>query len=278
MTPSVGFHIRSWQRLDCRPWQFENKFIINRRIMAEHFLQWVRSLIFVVQMYLFMGLLALFYLPMAVIDREWAFRGMVVYCHWVRKSARWLVGLNSEIRGEIPKGDVLICSKHQSFFDVLLMCSVLPRPRFVMKRQLIRIPIVGYFATRIGCIPVDRGRGSLAVRQMMKGLEPSDQEPSQLIIFPQGTRVAPGTDRPYKIGAAVLYGSIGNGCIPAATNVGVFWPRKGVFRKPGLAVVEFLPQIGDGMSQDTFMQTLERTIEQNSNRLMHEAGFDTGQT
>ncbi len=243
--------------------------------MARHVLQWIRSLIFVTQMYLVMGLLALFYLPMAIIDRKWAFRGIAVYCRWVRMTARLLVGLNSEVRGEVPAGGVLICSKHQSFFDILLMCSVLPRPRFVMKRQLVHAPVIGYFATRIGCIPVDRGRGSLAVRQMTNGLNSLDQEPSQLIIYPQGTRVAPGADMPYKVGAAVLYKKIGKGCIPVATNVGVFWPRLGVFRKPGLAVLEFLPRISEGMSQDALLQSLERTIERNSNRLMREAGFDT---
>jgi 1-acyl-sn-glycerol-3-phosphate acyltransferase len=111
------------------------------------------------------------------------------------------------------------------------------------------------------------------MRQMMEGVREGTTDPGQLIIYPQGTRVAPGAHLPYKVGAAVLYEETGQPCVPAATNVGVFWPRVGIRRKQGLAVVEFLPEIAPGLSSADFMTEIETQIETESNRLMAEAGY-----
>ncbi len=120
---------------------------------------------------------------------------------------------------------------------------------------------------------MDRGKRAQAIQQMLAGVRSGAQEPGQLIIYPQGTRVAPGADRPYKVGTGVLYQQTGQPCVPAATNVGVFWPRHGILRRPGLAVVEFLPVIEQGLETGAFMSQLEEVVETNSNRLMAEAGF-----
>ena len=239
-------------------------------------IQWVRSLLFIIQMYLVMTAMALVFTPVAVFHLGVAYFAIRLFCRYVRCSARALTGLNSEVRGEIPCGDILISAKHQSFFDIIIMCSVLERPRFVMKRQILMLPVVGYYAGRIGCIPIDRGKGSVAVRQMLNGLENTAEGPGPLIIYPQGTRVAPGARKRYRIGSAILYELFAAGCVPAATNVGVFWPKAAIMRRPGVAVVEFLPPIGRGLDKDEFMVRLERTVEGNSDRLMEEAGFAAG--
>lgn len=235
--------------------------------------QWVRSLLFIGQMYLVMGLMGLFYAVPMLVHRDWAFRGIHTYCRWVRWTAGWMVGLKSEIRGEVPVDEVLVASKHQSFFDIIMIVSVLPRPKFVMKRQLLFAPVLGWYARRIGCIAVDRGKRGAAIRKMVADVESGRSDPGQLVIYPQGTRVAPGVERPYKVGTAVLYAQMGQDCVPAATNVGVFWPRHGIYRKPGLAVVEFLPRIGPGLADKAFLRELETVIEGRSNALMAEAGF-----
>ncbi|MGC9368651.1 MAG: lysophospholipid acyltransferase family protein [Paracoccaceae bacterium] len=239
----------------------------------KHAVQWLRSLLFVGQMYLMMAVFALIFTPFALVSRKWVFHAVHAYCHWVRWTARWMVGLRSEVRGEVPRDEVLIASKHQSFFDIILIVSETPRPKFIMKSSLKWAPILGWYALRIGCIPVDRGRRAEAIRQMMAGVKSGEQKPGQLIIYPQGTRVAPGVEKPYKIGAGVLYAELGQDCVPAATNVGVFWPRTGIYRKPGLAVVEFLPRIQAGLETGAFMARLEDEIETASDRLMDEAGF-----
>ncbi|WP_306045872.1 lysophospholipid acyltransferase family protein [Nioella sp. MMSF_3534] len=236
-------------------------------------IQWTRSLIFIGQMYLMMVLMAIFFTPWAIVQRSAAFTAVHTYCRWVRWTASWMVGLKSEIRGTPPTGEVLIAAKHQSFFDIILIVSAVPRPKFIMKSVLRFAPILGWYALRIGCVPVDRGKRAQAIQQMVEGVKSGAQEPGQLIIYPQGTRVAPGADRPYKIGTGILYEQTGQPCVPAATNVGVFWPRHGILRKPGLAVVEFLPVIEPGMEKDAFMAELKEVVETHSDRLMAEAGF-----
>jgi 1-acyl-sn-glycerol-3-phosphate acyltransferase len=236
-------------------------------------IQWLRSLLFVGQMYAMMLIFAIFFTPWAIFDRRGAFAGVHTYTRWVRWTAAWMVGLRTEVRGPVPRDEVLIAAKHQSFLDIIMIVSVVPRPKFIMKQSLKWAPILGWYALRIGCVPVDRGKRAEAIRQMVAGVKAGTQEPGQLIIYPQGTRVAPGVQKSYKIGTAILYEETGQPCVPAATNVGVFWPRTGIYRKPGLAVVEFLPRIEPGLGQRAFMDRLEREVETASDRLMGEAGF-----
>lgn len=239
--------------------------------------QWVLSLIFIAQMYVVMLIMAIIFFPLTLVDRKWAFTAAHTYTAWVRRSAALIVGLKSEIRGTPPTEEVIIASKHQSFFDILMIVDAVPKPKFIMKKQILWTPIVGYFAKAIGCIPVDRGKRSAAIKQMVRDVKAGTAQPGQLIIFPQGTRVAAGSYLPYKVGAAVLYKETGQVCIPAATNVGVFWKRHGIMRWPGTAVVEFLPPIEQGLETDAFTARLEEVVESASNRLMAEAGFELPQ-
>lgn len=236
-------------------------------------LRWLMSLLFIIQMYVMMVIIGLAYIPYAMISRDGAWAGIRAYCRYVRFTAHWMVGLRSEIRGLVPSGEVIIASKHQSFLDIILICSVVPRPKFIMKKELKWAPLLGFYAWRTGCVPVDRGKKGRAIAEMKKAVAAGAAIPGQLIIYPQGTRVAPGAALPYKVGTGLLYNQLGQPCIPAATNVGVFWPRHGIYRKPGLAVVEFLPAIQPGRSIADFMAELERAIEGRSDKLMAEAGF-----
>lgn len=237
-------------------------------------LRWFRSLIFVVQMYLAMVVYAAVFVLPAALSRDWAWRGVHAYCGWVRMTARLIVGIRTEIRGTVPQDPVLIAAKHQSFLDIILICSAVPRPKFIMKRELIFAPILGWFALRIGCIPVNRGKKGAAIASMQQQVKAgAEVAPGQLIIYPQGTRVAPGVQMPYKVGVGTLYATMGQVCVPAATNVGLFWPRKGILRKPGLAVVAFLDPIAPGLPIDTFMSQIRAVIEPASDQLMAEAGF-----
>ncbi len=236
-------------------------------------LRWILSLIFIVQMYLMMAILAVIFAIPSLISRNMAFAGVHTYCNWVRWSAAILIGLRSEIRGPVPQTEVIIAAKHQSFFDIILLCSVLPRPKFIMKRELIWTPFLGQYALRIGCVPVDRGRRGAAISKMKEDVQKGAAQPGQLVIYPQGTRVAPGVTMPYKMGTGLLYDQLAQTCVPAATNVGVFWPRHGILRKPGLAVMEFLPPVAPGMPVPDFMRLIETQIETASTRLMNDAGW-----
>lgn len=234
--------------------------------------QWLRSLVFIVQMYVVMAVMAVFFTPWALLDRRGAFAAIHTWCRWVRWTARWMIALETEVRGEIPTEELLIAAKHQSFLDIIMIVSETPRPKFIMKKELRWAPILGYYAIRIGCVPVDRGKRGQAIRQMVRDVARGRAQPGQLIIYPQGTRVAPGDHKPYKMGTAILYEEFGHDCVPAATNVGLFWPRHGIYRRPGRAVVEFLPRIPAGREREVFMSELSDAIETASDRLASEGG------
>lgn len=236
-------------------------------------LQWFLSLVFIVQMYLAMAFVGLLYLPYAILSRDGALAACHAYCRWVLFSLRVLTGMHSEVRGTPPKHEVLIAAKHQSFLDIIMIFNAVPRGKFIMKRELIYAPILGWFALRIGCVPVNRGKRGAAITKMMADVKSGAQRAGQLIIYSQGTRVAPGVKAPYKAGTAALYMQLGQDCVPVATNVGVLWPKRGILRKPGQAVVEFLPIIPPGLPNAEFMQRLEQEVETASDALMHEAGF-----
>lgn len=235
--------------------------------------QWVLSLIFVVQVYLAMAVLGIGFAPWAVVSRRGALVACKLYCRWALWSARRIVGIRTEIRGAVPQGEVLIAAKHQSFLDILMIFHVLPHPKFIMKRELLWTPFIGLYARRLGCVPVDRGKKGRAIARMVRDAAEAFREPGQLIIYPQGTRVPPGQYQSYKIGPAILYAELRQPCVPAATNVGLLWPKKGILRHPGLGVVEFLDPIAPGLDGKAFMARIERDIETRSDALMREAGY-----
>ena len=242
--------------------------------MMGYAIQWVRSLLFNLQMYVAMLVVGVVFFPWAVFSRRGALKACQTYCHWVCWSASWMVGLKTEVRGTPPTGEVLIAAKHQSFLDILMIFGAIPAGKFIMKRELLWAPILGQYGLRIGCVPVNRGKRGAAIKKMASDVAAGVQHPGQLIIYSQGTRLAPGVKKPYKVGTYVLYNQLGQTCVPVSTNVGVFWPRHGVYRKPGTAVVEFLPPIEPGLAQKEFMTRLEAEVEGSSDALMREAGFD----
>lgn len=236
--------------------------------------QWLKSLFFVIQIYLAMLVIGVVCAPYAIVSREGAFFACKTYCRWVRWTARWMVGIRTEVRGPVPEGEVIVAAKHQSFLDIMMIFQTVPRAKFIMKREILWTPIIGIYAKRMGCVPVDRGKRGTAIAKMVRDVAAEFSDPGQLIIYSQGTRVAPGDKKPYKAGTGVLYHELDQTCVPSATNVGLFWPRKGIIRKPGLAIVEFLEPIPPGLPRDEFMARLEHVVETRSDELMAQAGFE----
>ncbi len=237
-------------------------------------MQYLRSLIYVIQIYVAMLVLGILFAPYAIASPKGARVACKTWCAWSFWTARWMVGLSGEVRGEIPQDEVLIASKHQSCFDIMLIFYSLPSAKFIMKRELLWTPIIGLYAKRLGCVPVERGKRGAAIQKMVDDVEAGRANPGQLIIYSQGTRIPPGVKAPYKVGTAILYEQLGQPCVPVATNVGLYWPRKGIMRKPGVGIVEFLPQMEQGLDRETFLSELEEVVETRSNALMKEAGFD----
>lgn len=190
-------------------------------------------------------------------------------------AARLHLGLTCEIRGTPPTEDCIVAAKHQSFWDILVIAHAVPRRAFIMKREVMRVPIMGWYAWKVGCVPIDRSRGrdamaaiSATINQRIAG-----DGLGQLIIYPEGTRTLPGHRKPYKQGVATIRAATGLPVVPVAVNTGMFWPRKGWGIRPGRAVIEFLPAIGPDLPQEALMTRLEADIETRSDLLMAEAGL-----
>ena len=234
-------------------------------------MQWLRSLIFVITIFSLMSVMGLACLIPALLSRKAAVFSVRLYSRIVVALAPPLVGIRTEVRGRVPTGGVMVAAKHQSFLDILILVATLEGPRFNMKRELVWAPVLGWYALRIGCVPVRRGQRGQAIRGMLEAVEKGNAEPGQLIIYPQGTRVPPGDHRPYKIGAGLIYRDLGQPCVPVAVNVGLFWPRSGLLKTPGHGVVEFLDPIPPGREPEALVAELEALIEPRSNALMDAA-------
>ena len=237
-------------------------------------IQSIRSYLFIIQMYVMMAVIGLAFVPYALFAKEGARMCCKTFSRWVFWTMGWMVGIRHEVRGDVPEGEVLIAAKHQSFLDIMMIFTALPKAKFIMKRDILWTPIIGFYAKRLECVPVIRGKRGAAIGKMVADVQAGRVDPGQLIIYSQGTRVAPGVKAPYKVGTGVLYEQLHQPCVPVATNVGVFWPRKGMWRKPGVAVVEFLPAIPPGMERNAFLKQLEDVVETRSDALMREGGFD----
>jgi 1-acyl-sn-glycerol-3-phosphate acyltransferase len=220
-----------------------------------------------------MALFGLVGLPAALVSRRAARVVAKSFFRTTFLALRLICGVRIEIRGAPPTGRALIASKHQSMLDVMILYAHLPEAYFVMKQELLNAPVFGWYARRVGTVAIDRSAGPEARRAMVEAMAAPERGGGQIVIYPQGTRVAPGRPAPYRAGVHGVYQATGLPCTPAATNAGVIQP-KGVAVRPGVAVVEFLDPIPPGLPRDAFMQTLERRIEAAVAQLDAQAGSD----
>lgn len=181
-------------------------------------------------------------------------------------------GLTYEVRGEIPRGPVLVASKHMSMWDTMALYLILYDPAAVLKRELLRVPFYGWYIWKAGVIPVDRGGYASALRKMTSAARQALRQGRPLLIFPEGTRKKPDAPPDYKPGVAGLYSQLNVACIPVALNSGLFWTGPmGFIKKPGRIVVEFLDPIPPGLKRTEFMQLLQQRIESATARLLAES-------
>ena len=232
------------------------------------------SLAFQVAFYAVTTLYMLAFLPLLpFISRHTLWRTGVMW--WVATNSwllRVLVGTKAEFRGleNIPPGPLLIAAKHQSAWETFALLPLFSDPAFILKQELMRIPVFGWFAAKARMIPVDRKGGSGALKAMTRRAKADMAEGRQILIFPEGTRRAAGAPPDYKFGVAHLYSSLGVPCLPVALNSGLYWPRRALLRRPGTILVEVLPPIPPGLGRAAFMARLEQDIETASDRLLEE--------
>ena len=186
---------------------------------------------------------------------------------------RVVAGVKFELRGRdrIPPGALIVASKHQSAWETFALMHLFASPAFVMKRELLWIPMFGWLMFKGRMVGIDRSAGMRALIGLAAAARAELARGRQLVIFPEGTRRPVGAEPAYKSGIAFLYAQAGVPCLPIALNSGVFWPRRSILRRPGTVVVEILDPIPPGLDKKAFIARLEQAIEPATARLVAEA-------
>lgn len=223
----------------------------------------VRSLAFNVFFYVFTALCSVFAMLLAIV---WPSRLMRIARLW---SLGWLsaykliCGVKHEVHGAeyVPDGTCIIAMKHQSIWESCAVFAIFRRPIFILKSELMWIPIFGWVMKRIGCISITRGAGRSALASMIRGARQALAQGNQIVIFPEGNRSAPGAVPSYKSGVGHLYTALRVSCVPVALNSGVLWPRRRFLRPRGLITVSILPAIPAGLPRKRMLDQMIFEIE-----------------
>ena len=212
-------------------------------------------------------------LPTEVLPRAAFWWGVKSWARINRWALTAIGGVKVEIRGleNLPKGGVLIAAKHHSTFETVSLLDLFDRPTFVMKRELRRIPLFGWYTVKGEQISVDRSAGRTALADMTERARTEAARGREILIFPEGTRRPAGAEPHYKHGIAHLYEKLGVPMVPVALNAGLFWGRHDFFRHPGTLVVEFLPPIPAGRDPEEVFAEMQVAIETATDRLIGEA-------
>ena len=222
---------------------------------------YIRSFIFNSVFYVGTAILVVLMGPLLLLPPFLA-RYVARFWGWLAHKQLCIVGIHQREYGDkhLDK-QVIYAVKHQSAWETIILSWLLNAPAFVLKVELLRLPIIGLFFLKTGCIPVDRAGGMRALQKMRGAALELAAHGRSMLIFPQGTRVKPGATKPYEIGVFALYESTGLPVVPVALNSGFVWPRNSWLKYPGAVDIHFLEPIQPGLTRQQFMAKLEQRIE-----------------
>ena len=238
---------------------------------------YIRSILYNI---LFFGLTAiacLSCLPALVMPRKIAMGVVYGFVHTNLFLEKAVLGLSYEVRGmeNLPKeGSYILAAKHQSAYETMKLHILFGDPAIVLKKELLRIPLWGWYLGKSDVIAIDRSSRNAAIESLRSGALRMKEQGRPIVIFPQGTRVcvdATTKEKPYKVGVARVQEATGLPIIPMAMNAGIFWPRNAFWKSSGRIVFEFLPPIDPELETSALLKKLEHDIEGTSIALMNEA-------
>lgn len=233
----------------------------------------LRSLLFALAFYVTTALFLVLGSWLLAAPRSWAMAGLASHgrtCVWLLKV---ICGTRLEVRGrqKLPNGAYLVVAKHQSAWDTFGLVPLFRDPAIVLKDELKWIPFYGWFCVKFAHILVKRDKAAAALKAMIRDAQNRVAADREIIIFPEGTRKAPGAPPGYRTGYLALYDNLGVPAVPLALNSGIFWPRRSLMRYPGTIVVEFLDPLPPGLPRAEFRRKIEAAIEEATDRLIAEA-------
>jgi len=235
---------------------------------------WLRSIIFNICFYGMTALACVAALPSLFLPRSfmmWVVRTYLGACYFIEKH---ILGLDYEIRGaeHLPKdGSYIIAAKHQSAYETLKLHKLFGDPAIILKKELLSLPLWGQYLKKSDVIAIDRSTPDAAIKSIQDGAQRVAAQGRPIVIFPQGTRVAVGDKKRYRIGVARVQEATGLPIIPLALNTGYFWPRNSFIKRPGKVIFELLPPIMPGKTSGEILAHLESEIEGHSDALIEEA-------
>lgn len=238
----------------------------------------VRGALFQAAFYLWTTLLAILYLPLLVAPRGFVQKAVRFWLAGVLVLARVICGLRWKIIGlehieHVRNAALVVAAKHQSAWETMIFHQLLADPVFAVKRELFAVPLFGWYMQKVGCIRIDRASRVRALRSMVEGAVAAVAAGRQVIVFPEGTRVAPGVAQPYHAGIAAIYDRIEAPVVPVALNSGVFWGRRRLRKYPGMITLEILPPMPSGLDRRTFLHELRQRIE-GASQPLYKAGLE----
>jgi len=233
-------------------------------------MMWLRSTAFYLWFYGLTAIMGLGGVGVRVVAPRRALPYARTWARWVLDGLRSLCGITWEVSGleHLPAGGpALIASMHQSAFDTLIWTQLAPRFAYVVKRELLRIPLYGSMLTATGMIPVDRRAGPAALRALLREADRAKAGQRQIVIFPEGTRVAPGAPLRLQPGVAAISARTGLPVIPVATDSGRCWGRRAFCKRAGTIHLAILPPIPPGLPREVLMERLQHTLTEAAARL-----------
>ncbi len=236
----------------------------------------LRAIAFNIYLQIWTISMALVFGPTLLLPSNWVMRFAKVWARGVVFGCSVFLGVRAEIRGieHLKDKRVVLAAKHQSAWETIKLSTIVDLPATVLKRELAKMPVYGYYFRRAGMIPIDRELGGKAVRDMIRLSRERLDQGRTVIVYPEGTRTAIGEKPRYFPGVAGLYRSLGVPIVPVALNSGLYW-RKGSFTKiPGRVIIEILPPIPPGLDRKAFLRELEERIETATARLVEEGRAD----
>ena len=233
----------------------------------------LRSLLFNIFFYGWLIVMLLVMLVCLPFEPSVLQRVVRIWSRGLQRGTKAIAGLGYQIRGRqnIPEGPAIFACKHQSTWETGVFLVIIENIVYVLKKELLSIPLWGWYARKYGAVAVDRAGGVGALKGMVRDCHAFLDAGRSVVLFPEGTRTAPGEPRPYLPGVAAIYGQTAAPVVPVALNSGLFWGRRRFIKCPGTITIEFLPPMSEGLDKRAFLSQLQERIEGASERLRAEA-------
>jgi len=216
---------------------------------------------------------AVLLLPLLVFPRHVMQSGLKAWAWAVMTGLKPLAGLRWQVKGleNLPVEPCILACKHQSAWETGIFYLLVDDPSYILKQELLSIPLFGWYLKKSGAIAIDRKAGASALKRMISGTKDRLDRGQNVVIFPEGTRAHPGKPGTYHPGIAALYKGTDALVVPVALNSGLFWQRRSFLKRSGCITIEFLPPLEKGLDRRAFMTELQDRMEAATNRLIEDA-------